>query len=189
MREIRELCEDGHQLSIMTTRQDLAAVDLAYRMFGRWQQENFFRYMRHEFSIDHLCTNAVEPADPLRSVRNPARRDKNKELARVRSELTKLERDYGTSAFENPEAQRPTMRGFKISHSELGQKIRDLRQRCELLQNEIAALPTRVPVQEVLPPREIVQLERDRKTLTDALKMLAYRAESALTHACPRSIC
>ena len=42
------------------------------RMFSRWQQENFFRYMRHEFALDHLPTTAVEPADPLRSVPNPA---------------------------------------------------------------------------------------------------------------------
>ena len=72
MREVRRLCDDGHQTSVVTTRRELALETVALRMFSRWQQENFFRYMRHEFALDHLPTTAVEPADPLRSVPNPA---------------------------------------------------------------------------------------------------------------------
>ena len=45
MREVRRLCDNGHQTSIMTTRRDLATPQVASRMFARWRQENFFRYM------------------------------------------------------------------------------------------------------------------------------------------------
>ncbi|MCL0098933.1 hypothetical protein M1O16_03695, partial [Dehalococcoidia bacterium] len=55
MREIRRLCVNGHQTSLLTSRQDLAEVELAYRMFSRWRQENFFRYMRHHFALDALA--------------------------------------------------------------------------------------------------------------------------------------
>ena len=54
MREVRRLCASGHQTSVMTTRQDLTAERIASRMFSRWNQENFFRYMRHEYNLDHL---------------------------------------------------------------------------------------------------------------------------------------
>ncbi|MFQ5343447.1 MAG: putative transposase, partial [Anaerolineae bacterium] len=40
------------------------------------------------------------------------------------------------------------------------------------------ALPKQVPVHEVRDPKQIVQLERERKTITDLFKLIAYRAES-----------
>jgi len=45
VREIRCLDEKGEQISIVTTRQDLSTAEVASRMFARWRQENFFRYM------------------------------------------------------------------------------------------------------------------------------------------------
>ena len=75
MREIRRLCANGHQTAIVTTRWDLAIEVAAYRMFERWTQENFFRYMRQHFALDALVTYAVEPADPERTVPNPQRKD------------------------------------------------------------------------------------------------------------------
>ena len=79
-------------------------------MFSRWQQENFFRYMRHEFALDHLPTTAVEPADPLRSVPNPAVKGKRRELSRVKAELAQAEQAYGQHALENPEHETRTLR-------------------------------------------------------------------------------
>ena len=38
MREVRRLCDDGHQTSIVTTRRDLPMVEIASRMFARWRQ-------------------------------------------------------------------------------------------------------------------------------------------------------
>jgi hypothetical protein len=35
MREIRRLCDDGHQTSVMTTRLDLSIEMVALRMFSR----------------------------------------------------------------------------------------------------------------------------------------------------------
>ena len=42
------------------------------------------------------------------------------------------------------------------------------------------ALPKEVALDEVLDSAQIVQLERERKTLTDLFKMIAYRAESQM---------
>ena len=178
MREVRRLCDDGHQTSVMTTRRDLSLKTVALRMFSRWQQENFFRYMRHEFALDHLPTTAVEPADPERSVPNPAVKKKKRELTLAKARVNKAEQAYGQKAYENPEQKRRTVRGFKISHAELGQRIRLLRETCEQLDAELKALPARVPVREVMNGEPVVQLERERKIITDTLKMVAYRAET-----------
>ncbi|MFH1437706.1 MAG: putative transposase [Pseudomonadota bacterium] len=182
MREVRRLCDDGHQTSVMTTRRDLPIETVALRMFSRWQQENFFRYMRHEFALDHLPTTAVEPADPERSVPNPAIKEKKQEIGKLKAQLTKAEQAYGQKAHDNPEKERRTVRGFKISHSDMGKEIKELRARRERLDAELKALPARVPVREVMDGAPIVQLERERKIITDTLKMVAYRAETQLAN-------
>jgi hypothetical protein len=180
MREVRRLCANGHQTAILTTRQDWAVEVVAYRMFERWTQENFFRYMRQHFALDALVTYAVEPADAARTVPNPQRKAVAKELATVRAELTALEQTYGQKALANLEGKRPTMRGFKIAEVALGQQIRAHQGQCRELKATIAALPERVPVAELLAEPEIVKLAPEAKHLTDTIKMVAYRAETAL---------
>jgi transposase len=180
MREIRRLCTNDHQTAILTTRRDLPREVVAYRMFERWTQENFFRYMRQHFALDALVTYAAEPADPGRTIPNPQRKALAKERAAVRVELTGLEQAYGQKALANPEGKRPTMRGFKIAEGALGQQIRAHQAHARELTAAIAALPKRVPVSEVLPDADIVKLAPEAKHLTDTIKMVAYRAETAL---------
>jgi transposase len=180
MREIRRLCASGHQTAIVTTRGDLAIEVAAYRMFERWTQENFFRYMRQHFAMDALVTYAVEPADPERTVPNPQRKALAKVLAQSHAELKELEQRYGAEALTNAEAQRPTMRGFKIANAELGHRIRTHRAQTQQLKAQLTALPKRVPVKDVVDGAAIVRLAPEAKHLTDAIKMVAYRAETAL---------
>ena len=47
VRQVTRLMENGHQTPILTSRRDLAGGQLAYEMFNRWRQENFFK-VRHE---------------------------------------------------------------------------------------------------------------------------------------------
>lgn len=180
MREVRRLCANGHQTAIVTTRADLAIEIVAARMFERWTQENFFRYMRQHFALDALVTYAVEPADPERTIPNPERKAIAKALTTSRAALKELEQAYGRQARTNPEARRPTMRGFKIAQAGLSQRITALEMKCRRLQARRAALPKRVPVNAVLDEAEIVKLSPEAKHLTDTIKMVAYRAETAL---------
>ena len=54
MREVRKLTASGHQTSIISTARDLDLTQLSGRMFSRWCQENFFRYMMRHFDIDRI---------------------------------------------------------------------------------------------------------------------------------------
>src|SRR2546425_1992728 len=183
MREVRRLCENGHQTAIVTTRDDLPIEVVAYRMFERWTQENFFRYMRQHFALDALVTYAVEPADSERTVPNPQRKAVRKQLADAHAVLKALEQRYGRRARDNREGQRPTMRGFKIANAELSRDIRVQAARCQALRARLAGLPERVAIKTLLDEAEIVRLAPEAKHLTDTIKMLAYRAETALARA------
>ena len=181
VREVRRLCDNKHQTSVITTRQDISITDVAVRMFSRWRQENFFRYMRHEFNLDHTPTYTVEQADPERLVPNPRIKQKRKELAKLKGELSKLERDYGEKAMNNDESRCRTMRGFKIAEAETSKKIRRLHKSIKLLNATIKQLPNKVPVKEIVGSAEgVVRLEQERKVITDAVKLAGYRAETAL---------
>lgn len=45
--------------------------EIARRMFLRWNLENYFKYMREEYSLDHLVSRDIEPADTEKLVPNP----------------------------------------------------------------------------------------------------------------------
>src|SRR5579864_5489545 len=110
-------------------------TSVAYPMFERWRQENFFKYMREEFLLDALVDYRIEPEDPTRTIPSPERRALDKQIRAARADLGRLEREYGAAAADNAEGRRPTIRGFKVAHGRLGKKRRKARARvAELLQ-------------------------------------------------------
>jgi len=175
VREARCLTENGHQTSIVTTRADLSVLEVALRMFSRWRQENFFRYMRHEFDLDHSPTPAVEAADPERPVPNPVRKTKKKELDAARHELAGLQQAYAEAALAGTASSSTRLEGIR-------RKLQEQEVRVEQLRLETKALPSHVPVGEVRDPTTVVKLEEERKRITDQVKMVAYRAETEMAN-------
>jgi transposase len=179
LRQVTRLTDNGHQTPILTSRRDLPAAQVAYRMFDRWRQENFFKYLREEYALDALVEYATVPDDPTREVPNPAWTALNVQLRQAYAQLDRLQAEYGLEALTNLEAQCRTMRGFKTAHGKLGRKIWTAWQRIEQLEKRRAALPRRVPVQ-IATGEPVVKLAPERKHLTNLIKMLAYQAESDL---------
>jgi len=181
LREVVRLSDDGqHQTSIVTSRRDLTAVEVAYRMFERWRQENFFKYMGEEFEIDALWAYGTEPADPDREVPNPKYKSKQHALREARAEVAQLERTLGAAALHNEESKRPTMRGFKIANASIGQPLREAREKVERLREELRAIPARVSARDAAAGKPVVRLKTEAKRLTDTVKAVAYQAETAL---------
>ena len=179
LREVRRLCDNRHQTSIVTTCRDLPIEEVASRMFARWRQENFFRYMRQEYALDHLVTYEVEPADPQRLVPNPQRKAIEKEIAPWRRQLTKLQKAYSQASLGKP-GKGGSPRGWENTPEALRARIEELEARIEQRQAHLNSLPQKVPVGEGQDPEQIVRLAPERKLLTDLVKMVAYRAESAM---------
>ena len=179
LRQVTRLCDNGHQTQVITSRIDLRDIEVAHRMFDRWRQENFFKYMREEFLLDALVDYRIEPEDPTRSIPNPKRRALDKQVRTARAELAKIEREYGAAAADNTEQRRPTMRGFKVAYAKLGKQLRAARDRVAKLIEKRRAVPERVEIRD-LSERAVVKLATERKHLTDIIKMVAYQAESDL---------
>jgi hypothetical protein len=179
LRQITRLTQGGHQTPIVTSRWDLRAIVLAYRMFERWRQENFFKYVREEFLIDALADYEIEPDDPNRSVPNPARKAIEKELRRMRTQLGKLRASYAAITLDARSRRLPRTEAKKAKEK-LRTEIAQAKARLEKLQAQHHALPRRVSVAEAQKGQAVVKLSTERKHLTNVLKMVAYQIESDL---------
>ena len=180
MRQVTRLSGDGHQTPILTSRRDLPVAEIAARMFARWRQENFFKYLREEYALDALIDYDVVADDPFREVPNPRWIALDKELKDARRELLEVHACYGLEAHANLESARRTMRGFKIANGEVGAAIRKLTERVRSLAAQREKAPKRVPVRDTV-AEAVIKLAPEKKHLSNLLKMVAYQAESELT--------
>jgi hypothetical protein len=180
LRQVTRLCDDGqHQTPVITSRRDLPALEVAYRMFERWRQENFFKYLREEYALDALVDYGVQPADSNRMVPNPERKALDAQLRHARAELSELAAKLGVEALRNHEHLRRTMRGFKIANATLSKPMLALLDRIARLEKRRAQMPTNVPVQQAV-EGQVVKLAVERKHLTNLIKMVAFQAETEL---------
>lgn len=97
LRQIHKQAADGTQVPIVTSRTDLAAAEVCWRLGGRWRQENYFRYARQHFDLDALDTYADLPDDPDRLVPDPAKVDAKTRVAAARQALADAQAGVSTA--------------------------------------------------------------------------------------------
>jgi DNA-binding CsgD family transcriptional regulator len=180
LRQVTRLTETGHQTPIVTSRWDLRAIVVAHRMFERWRQENFFKYLREEYLIDALADYQVEPDDPTRSIPNPARKAVVQEVYAARVHLRKLRESYGATAIDYIHGSISTDPDFEIAEEKIRMEIEKATNRIKKLKVRRDSLPARVTVADAQKGQEMVKLSTERKHLTNVLKMVAYQTESDL---------
>ena len=181
LRQVTRLTDQGrHQTPIVTSRRDLPAVEVAYRMFERWRQENFFKYLREEFAIDALVDYGVEPDDATREVPNPKWIAIDAKLRAARERVAEITRRVGAAT---------ALRELGVDRSRralldrtVRRELREAISESMRLDRRRAAIPRRIPVGE-RSHGEVVKLSTERKHLSNVIKMVAYQAESDLVRA------
>ena len=181
VREVRKLTERGHQTSVLSTDYQSDLTRIAAAMFARWSQENYFKYMREHYGLDRLADYSVETiTDPIQVV-NPIYRDLD---GKVRSQVGKLNRIlsiYGAMHFEG-NLDDEQLEAFLDKKASLREEIDQ--QNCIVEGLKMARKNTQRHVNVLDLPEEdkFKQLSTQSKHLIDTLKMIAYRAETAMTN-------
>lgn len=160
----------GHQTQIITTRTDPDPAPLAYAMFSRWRQENFFRYMRAHYGLEALDTYTTIGDNPERTVPNPAKKAAAKQVRQAKKELAEAEAIEGRahlSPGRTPAGDRIVADALDIQRTELAD-----------LKTAARAIPVRVPVTDITPAA--ARLNDNTKRIHDAIRMATYNAETAL---------
>jgi hypothetical protein len=174
LRQITVLRADGRQTVIVTSRTDLTAVAVVQRLFRRWRQENYFKYMAEEFALDALVEYGVEDVAAAATRPNPERKGVAKERQPAKEEVLRLQAELGAAAAANAAQQRPTMRGFKIAQADWRQELEQAESREQVLAEQLRQLPKRVAA------TGLKTLRKEKKLLVDAIKIMAYQCETAL---------
>jgi transposase len=180
LRQVIRLTDTGHQTAIVTSRWDLRDIEVAYRMFERWRQENFFKYMRQEYLIDALIDYEFEPDDPNRSVPNPTRKEIEKELRKARVRLGELQATYGAVALDCVEGRTTSMDAFAHAEEKVHAEIREIGKHIAKLIARQKTVPKRITLSSAPEAENAVKLSTEGKHLTNVLKMIAYQIEGSL---------
>jgi hypothetical protein len=181
VREVRKLTDSGHQTSLISTAYELPHTQLAARMFSRWCQENFFRYMKQHFEIDMLYEYGVVELPDTEKVVNPCFR----ELERSRNQLqTKIR--YRRARFAemtmHPESETDPEKYIKWleKKSNLLEEIDQYEHQLAALKSEIKKTPKHIHWKELEDKDRFNRLLPGRKRLMDTVRMIAYRSETAM---------
>ena len=177
-RQVTRLDEkSGHQTQVLTTRRDLPTGSVAQAMFGRWSEENVFKYGRRRFELDGLDSYAKVPDDPERSVPNPAKKEAAKKVKAARSAQGAAEAELAKAVSAGTDRT--------LSPAEANEAIAAATEQIEVAKAAVekakaaqGKVPARVALGEVHP--EAARLDPERKRILDAVRLSAYNAETTL---------
>ena len=102
VREIRRRTASGHQTAIVSTDFINPRDRLAAPMFGRWGQENFFRYMLEHYGLDRLISYGLEAVPETTRVVNPAHRELDAAVRKRNAVLSRRRAEFGALTLDQP---------------------------------------------------------------------------------------
>jgi hypothetical protein len=192
MREVRKLGNDGHQTSIVTTHPILTIAVIASNMFARWGQENFFSFMRQNYAIDKIIQYSIDEIDKDFKVVN---QEYNNITYRIKKENEKLSRraaklyefyeknplmTENENENENKNENEKGEKKWMKKSMELFEEIQKVKQQITELINKRKEIPYKITVGQMPQKIRYNKLNRESKVLMNVLKMICYRAETAL---------
>jgi hypothetical protein len=179
VREIRKLTKSGHQTALVTTDFLSDAARIAGSMFSRWSQENFFKYMMQHFGIDKLLEYKTDPIAETTRVVNPAYRELDGKIRSNNSKLARRKAKFGAIVLEG-ELEKKKVKEYERQKAELQDEISFLQKQTDELKVRRKECPRHISFAELPEGEQFSALANDKKQIVDTIKMIAYRAETAL---------
>jgi len=181
LREIRKKTQSGHQTSVLATdyTSDLALVAMA--MFSRWSQENFFKYMREHYNLDRLIEYKTESIPDTTRVVNPEYR---KLESQVKSKAGLLNRRFVKFGEINlkGDIDEKTINKYQEEKSALQDEIINLQQEITQIKEQRKNTQKHITVSQLPEEERFTRLSAQSKHLIDTIKMISYRAETAMSY-------
>jgi hypothetical protein len=181
VREIRRLTATGHQTSIVTTRYNGDMTHIAAAMFARWCQENFFSYMRRHYGLDNLVGYGTEAVPDTTTVVNPAYRRIDGEIRKKASRLQRLAAQFGGLGLEG-EIAPGKVELYETRKAELQEEMAHLKRELTTIKGERKSIKRRITFGELPTEARFERMTVHNKHMIDTIKMVAYRAETAMAH-------
>jgi len=179
-REIRKLSDNGHQTAIITTHPSLSVELIASRMFSRWAQENYFKYMRENFEFDRMVEYGTQAVDPKRTIPNPEYRQLTYQLKKKREKKSRLDAKIFKKMEDGQQTTIEEAMENIANSSDLIEQANSYEEEIEELLKQRKGKPERISIAEMPEEKRYNKLLTEGKKFKNAILMIAYRAESAL---------
>jgi len=181
VKEVRKLGSQGEQTSLIGTAYALEPELLAPRLFNRWCQENFFRYMMQHFAIDLLNEYGSEPLHDTEKVVNPSWRELNKKRNRLKSTLTRRRARFAELTLHPISEDSPEKHlKWEQAKSTILEEIDQLEKKLATNKTQLSETDRHLLWKDLPEKDRFTQAPPARKRLLDTVRMIAYRAETAL---------
>ena len=188
VREIRKRTKSGHQTSILSTNFKADSTILAATMFARWSQENFFNYMRQHYGLDRVIDYHTESIPDTTRVVNPDWRRLDGEVRSKTSQLSRHLAQFGSLHLDTPIAP-VSVKRFEQNKAQLHEQIHELTQDIEKLKIQRKETKKHIEASQLPDSELITRLNKDSKQFIDSIKMIAYRAETAMVYSVKEKLC
>jgi len=181
VREVRKRTDRGHQTSVVGTHYGADAARIARDQFGRWSQENFFHYAGQSFDLDRLIDYQLESVPDTVEVVNPRWRELDAQVRRERAVLARHKGQFAGLVLKEPIETQPVQE-FLGRKQALQEQIQQQEARLEELKKKRREQERKIPVSQLPEAERFEQLSNRSKHFIDTIKIVAYRAETALVH-------
>ena len=183
MREVRRYTSTGHQTSIITNNKILTISLIACYMFGRWIQENFFRYLRQDYAFDKIIQYSTDKIDETVMVVNREYSNIQYEIKRCREKLYRLKaKMYKFQQNILGEKDHNKADNLYKKTLELVEKAQGIEQEINGLVAKRKNTKYKIPLSDMPENERYTKLHQESKYLMNILKMICYRAETALAN-------
>ena len=179
IREIRKLTDSGHQTALSTTNFQAPMTTLAVSLFARWCQENFFRYMREHYGLDHLVEYGTELIPDAIEVVNPQWRQLDSQIRSRNGQRQQMRAQFGALAL-SADVSEKELQGYEHRKGQLQEQIQHVDLEIEQLKHQRKQTTHHIPVKSLPDEERFTRLRTERKHFVDTIKMIAYRAETSL---------
>jgi len=181
VREIRKLSKDGHQTSIITTEFESNYARIALVMFARWSQENFFKYMMSHYGIDRLVEYKTEEINDTILLVNPEYRKLDSQIKSQNSKLSRKIKEFGLISLKNITDEKK-VKDFEKEKAEIQENIAYMKIEIKKLKDKRKQHKKHIPFKDLPENEKFSKLYDKKKQFMDTIKMIAYRAETALVN-------
>ena len=181
-REIRKKSKSGHQTSIITTNYSLSSILIGLYMFARWSQENFFKYMMQEFGIDTLVSYFKEKISDTSVLVNPEYRTLESLRKKLTSKLNRIKAKFSTLVLADTPIDKKKLEKYLTQKEDLKTEIDQYEIEIEKVKNQKKEVPYKISFGELPENEKFDNVINQRKHFLDTIKLIAYRAETALSN-------
>ena len=150
-------------------------------MFSRWSQENFFRYMRQSYNLDGLVDYRDDKVPETTVVVNPADRTLDGQVRKTIGLLNRKMVEFGAINLDG-DIEPQQVEAFVQRKADLQDSISQLQTEVAQLKAQRKATNKHITYCELPEAARFDRLSTQSKHLVDTIKMIAYRAETAMAH-------